>query len=158
MGSLEPMSRPARLLSLACSATLIASLASACSGDEADDAPTGPETFISETADPRGEDGLPAGFPRDVAPLVSGQVSSVSGDAEQGWSINTTVDSSDVEGTVDQAVDLLVEAGWTARPAVETNVEGLEQRSLSREGDDLVIIQALPVEDSTSLTYLVQVG
>ena len=87
---------------LATAATVLL-LLSGCS-DDGDDGPAqdGPSDFLGQTVAPDGEDGLPDGYPRDVAPLLLGQSSSSEGDAAAGFSVTTTFSSAD---TVDVLAD-----------------------------------------------------
>lgn len=139
----------------ATAATLL--LLTGCSDDAGDEpTPDGPSDFLGQTVAPDGEDGLPAGYPRDVAPLLLGQSSSSEGDAEAGFSVTTTFSAAQTVDVLAQAVALLTDAGWEVT-APATGGAAAERLATTLALDDgVVIIQAVRSEDDVNLTYLVR--
>lgn len=131
---------------------------SGCSGDEpGQPAPSGSD-FLSSTEAPLAEDGLPPEFPRDDAPVVPGEVVFSEGDAASGFSATVIVSSTTPRDALAEAVDLLTATGWRLNktlPPAGSDASELSA-SLSREGDELVILQAIDSLEDVDLTYFVR--
>lgn len=139
----------------ATAATLL--LLTGCS-DDADDEPTpdGPSDFLGQTVAPDGEDGLPAGYPRDVAPLLLGQSSSSEDDPESGYSVTTIFSSARTVDVLAEAVALLTDAGWRVTTPATGGADAPVLSTILSLDDGVVIIQAVRSEDDVNLTYLVR--
>ncbi len=137
------MTRPGRLrlASLALPSLLVLSVATGCSDDSSrpDDA----------------EDGLPADFPRDVVPVLDGEVASTDGDADAGFSITTNIYSAEAEPVLDAAIAALEDAGWELTD--RTDELGFPSATLRLPAGGLVILQAFPSDDDVNLTYFARV-
>ena len=147
------MTRPGRLrlASLALPSLLVLSVATGCSDDSSrpdDPEPTG--VFLSEAAD-----GLPADFPRDVVPVLDGEVASTDGDADAGFSITTNIYSAEAEPVLDAAIAALEDAGWELTD--RTDELGFPSATLRLPAGGLVILQAFPSDDDVNLTYFARV-
>lgn len=127
---------------------LCAALLTGCTGD--DDEPADPGS--SEPGRPletRGEDGLPADFPRDEVPIVDGEVTSVTegGAKDPGYALAVVVDQ-DVESALADAVGLLEDAGWTVAPGSDdTAVRVLRRKT------DLAVITGTASSDQAIVSY-----
>lgn len=132
-------------------------LLAGCSEDTSDEPVSeGPTDFLGQTVAPDGEDGLPADYPRDVAPLLLGSASSSEGDAAEGYSITTTFTSAGTVDILDRAVALLSDAGWElTSPATGGDEADRLAATLAME-DGVVIIQSVRSDDDVNLTYLVR--
>ena len=145
-----------RLASLTLSSLLVLSGTTGCSDDSsrpADPEPTG--AFLSEAATPDAEDGLPADFPRDIVPVLDGEVASSDGDAEAGFSVTTNIYSAEAGPVLDQAIAALEDAGWELTD--RTDELGFPSASLRLPAGGLVILQAFPSDDDVNLTYFARV-
>lgn len=139
----------------ATAATLL--LLTGCSDDAGDEpTPDGPSDFLGQTVAPDGEDGLPAGYPRDVAPLLLGQSSSSEDDPESGYSVTTIFSSAQTVDVLAQAVALLTDAGWEVTTPATGGADAPVLSTILSLDDGVVIIQAVRSEDDVNLTYLVR--
>jgi hypothetical protein len=130
---------------------------SACSDDAGDEPrPEGPSDFLGQTVAPDGEDGLPADYPRDVAPLLLGQSSSSEFDAESGYSVTTTFSSALTVDVLAQAVAKLTDAGWEVTTPASGGADAPVLSTILSLDDGVAIIQAVRSEDDVNLTYLVR--
>ncbi|MBZ5738528.1 hypothetical protein [Nocardioides mangrovi] len=98
-------------------------------------------------------DGLPADYPRDQAPLVTGgEVTSVEAHGAKSYDVTMLVDGAPAE-VVPKAVDLLTGAGWTVQTGTSDPAEAAQ---VLRDGKGLAIITNSAKEDQTSLSYTIK--
>jgi len=98
-------------------------------------------------------DGLPADFPRDEVPLLTGgEITSVQRDGKSGYAVTMVVDP-DPADAVAQAMSLLEDAGWTS--ATDDRSDPVQ---VLRKDKGLVIITNTISNGQTVVNYALTLG
>lgn len=116
-----------------------------------------PSDFISDSAAPQSEDGLPQDYPRDVAPVVEGEVvSAESGDPVGSFAVTISTDDT-VVGAATDAVALLEGAGWQNRSdsSIGDGTTPVAQFFNLPDGG-LVILNVVDVRGDAAVSYAVR--
>ncbi|MBF4162523.1 hypothetical protein [Nocardioides acrostichi] len=142
---------------LASIALLAGGVLSGCSSDDepgkADSSASAiPSDFISDSASPNGEDGLPADFPREAVPLLDGNLGSVvhkTAPKEPDWTVLITVNATPA-AALDDAIKKLKAEGWVAKTTVDSAGEAPQ---LLRNGKGVIVLKATQQSDQAGVVY-----